>query len=214
MGGYFYDSDSSGYAYVGYGDAGIYARGNSYGGYFNDINNGDYAYIGYNGYSLYGNGRLYTSDTACGAGWILGGYYGSGGDYVRIFGDGWLDITGNAQKPGGGAWLVLSDARLKNVDGSYEKGLDEIIALEPVNYHYKDNNGRGYDASIGYVGLVAQDVQPIFPEAVTEGRDGYLELDTSSINFAVINAIKELKAEKDALQEVVCELKPDADVCD
>jgi len=43
-------------------------------------------------------------------------------------------------------------------------------------------------------------VQKIFPEAVSKDENGYLKLDTTPINFALINAIKELKAENDRLK--------------
>jgi len=49
--------------------------------------------------------------------------------------------TGSAYKPGGGAWLVsASDARVKNVLGNYENGLDAIKTLQPVRYSYKGND--------------------------------------------------------------------------
>ena len=44
-GGYFYDTDNSGYAYVGYGHDGIYAGGNNVGGYFKDSDNTGEAWV-------------------------------------------------------------------------------------------------------------------------------------------------------------------------
>ena len=110
---------------------------------------------------------------------------------------------GTASKPGGGSWAASSDARLKDVDGEYEQGLDALVRLNPVRFHYKKDNTRNEPSDRAFVGLIAQDVQGVFPEAVTERDDGYLDLDTTPINFAVINAIKELKAENDNLREIV-----------
>jgi len=47
---------------------------------------------------------------------------------------------------------------------------------------------------------VAQDVQKIFPEAVNLCKDGYLDFNIHSINVALVNAVKELKAENDRLK--------------
>ena len=108
--------------------------------------------------------------------------------------------TGVAAKPGGGSWAATSDARLKDIDGVYERGLDAIAGLKPVRYHYKKDNFRGEPSDREYVGLIAQQVQPHFPEAVSLRDDGYFDLDTTPINFALINAIKELKSANDDLR--------------
>lgn len=117
-----------------------------------------------------------------------------------------VDSSGNftawvsAFKPGGGVWSSTSDERLKDIDGDYIQGLDSIVRLNPVSFHYKKDNPRKEPSDKRFVGLVAQDVQKVFPEAVIDGQDGYLSLDTTPINFAVINAIKELKADNDKLR--------------
>jgi hypothetical protein len=51
-----------------------------------------------------------------------------------------------------------------------------------------------------FVGLVAQDVQEVIPEAVRENEQGYLMLDGDPILWAMLNSIKELKAENEELK--------------
>ena len=126
---------------------------------------------------------------------------GSNGNQLII-----LSHTGDALKPGGGAWAATSDARLKTVDGLYEQGLKSLLRLEPVRFHYKEGNPRGEPTDREYIGLVAQDVQKVFPEAVSESDEGYLTLDSTPISYAVINAVKELKAIFDDLAARVREL--------
>ena len=46
----------------------------------------------------------------------------------------------NAFKPGGGVWADTSDARIKNVEGDYQRGLAEVAQLHPVLYTYKGND--------------------------------------------------------------------------
>jgi len=45
-----------------------------------------------------------------------------------------------ARKPGGGTWTDSSDARIKNVLGNYDNGLDAILQLQPVRYAFKGND--------------------------------------------------------------------------
>ena len=45
-----------------------------------------------------------------------------------------------------------------------------------------------------HVGLVAQDVQAVIPEAVTENSKGYLLVDNDPIIWSMLNAIKEQQA--------------------
>ena len=117
--------------------------------------------------------------------------------------------TSTAYKPGGGSWAATSDARLKNIDEVYTQGLNSIARLNTIKYHYKKGNARQEPSDRQYVGLVAQDVMKVFPEAVSTGADGYLSLDVTPINFALINAAKDLKAANDNLTSRIDELRGD-----
>lgn len=107
-----------------------------------------------------------------------------------------LHVVGDAYKTEGGtAWATSSDLRLKTVLGNYKKGLDEIALLEAVRYVYQKDNPRQLSSDMEQVGFIAQEVQKVFPEAVSEAEDGYLDFNIHPINVALVNAIKELKAE-------------------
>jgi hypothetical protein len=111
-----------------------------------------------------------------------------------------LEVNGSAGKLNGGSWSNSSDARLKDISGEYDRGLDQIVSLKPVSFYYKEGNPRGLPTDEEYVGFVAQEVRDVFPEAVSEGKDGYLDFNMHPVNVAVVNAIKELKAENEALK--------------
>ncbi len=112
-----------------------------------------------------------------------------------------LHVVGNAYKTEGGtAWATSSDLRLKTILGNYDKGLKEIAALQPVRFIYNEGNDRKLSSDNEQVGLIAQEVQKIFPEAVTEAEDGYLDFNIHAINIALVNAVKELKAENNWLK--------------
>lgn len=103
-----------------------------------------------------------------------------------------LTVNGEAAKPGGGSWTVWSDKNLKDIKGDYNKGLNEILQLHPIVYFYKKDTPLNLPSDKEYTGLIAQEVQEVFPEAVTKGKDGYLTLDMQAVNMAVFNAIKTL----------------------
>ena len=112
-----------------------------------------------------------------------------------------LEVNGTASKPGGGSWTTTSDARLKDVHGNFSKGLPEILALHPVLYNYKTGNVRNHPSDTTHVGLLAQEVQEVFPEAVFMQKDGYLSLNNDPIFLAYINAIQTLHAQNESLED-------------
>ena len=83
----------------------------------------------------------------------------------------------------------ISDARLKNISGDSTAGLAEINKLEVKNYTYKNDEKK-----TPHVGVIAQQLQKVFPDAVTTHKDGYLRIRTEDIFYAMVNSIKELCA--------------------
>lgn len=120
-------------------------------------------------------------------------YIGAGG-FVGIgttSPDTHLSVNGSADKPGGGSWGTFSDRRLKTLQGNFNSGLDQILQIHPVRYRYKPDNAMGIQDTEEHVGLVAQDVQKVIPEAVTKNSKGYLLVNNDPIILAMLNAIKE-----------------------
>jgi hypothetical protein len=110
---------------------------------------------------------------------------------------------------GNGAYINSSDRRGKTGITPTSKGLAEVLQLQPVSFT-RINAATGSQEEIGFV---AQDVQPIVPEAVwTAGiplRDGSgglesaeptLGLTESTITAILVNAVKELTARIVALE--------------
>ena len=80
-----------------------------------------------------------------------------------------------------------SDRRLKNVGDKYTAGLEELKKLDFYHYTFKADKDN-----TPLVGVMAQDLQKVFPDAVTKGEDGYLRIRLEDMFYAVINAVKEL----------------------
>lgn len=85
------------------------------------------------------------------------------------------------------AWNTLSDARLKKNFSSIDDALEKILTLD--GYFYYWNKGEDKKRKIG---LKAQEVEKVFPEAVSKGGDGYLSVSYDHLIAPVISAIKEL----------------------
>ena len=121
-----------------------------------------------------------------------------------------LSVYGDADKASGGtSWSVFSDSRLKDIQGTYDRGLDDIVKLQPVRFHYKTDNPLKLPSDTDEIGVIAQDVQTVFPEAVQKSATGYLEFNMSPVQFAMINAIKQLKTENDQLKAASAQQKAD-----
>ncbi len=82
---------------------------------------------------------------------------------------------------------TMSDERKKNILSDSTAGLKEINALEVKNYTYKDDKNN-----TPHVGVIAQQLQKVFPNSVIEGNDGFLRIKTEEIFYAMVNSIKEL----------------------
>ena len=80
-----------------------------------------------------------------------------------------------------------SDIRLKNVGKEFKGGINELNQLTFYNYTYK----RDADKT-PRVGVMAQDLQKVFPNAVAENKDGYLYIRKDDMFYAALNAIKDL----------------------
>ena len=113
-----------------------------------------------------------------------------------------LTLSGTAGKTGGGSWAVFSDKRLKKNITSMTGSLDTISALRPVNFEYTAKDHFSYSPGV-QSGFIAQEVQQVMPQWVNTADDGYFYLDQVGYEALIVDAIQELRTEKDAVQEEV-----------
>ena len=109
--------------------------------------------------------------------------------------DNLLTVNGSADKPGGGSWGTFSDRRLKTVNGGFTPGLRQVLKINPIHYRYKPDNAMGIRDTDEHIGVVAQEVQKVIPEAVTENSKGFLLVNNDPIIWTMLNAIKEQQGE-------------------
>lgn len=182
----------------GYGVYGV--SGESTGGYFVGNNGGGVVGASTDGYGVYGSSAGgygvygYASDG-------YGGFFSSGAEYSLV-------AAQSAAKPGGGVWLGYSDARIKENVIPYTKGLAELLLVNTVTYDY--NGLAGTTKGAKFTGVIAQEIKEIFPETVNtykaklneedEEKTELYDFNASDLTFALINAVKELKAEIELLK--------------
>ena len=82
---------------------------------------------------------------------------------------------------------VCSDRRLKNIGERFDGGLKELNSLKVYNYTFKNDAKK-----VPHIGVIAQELQKVFPNAVFEDENGYLKIRWDEMFYAAINAIKEL----------------------
>ncbi len=119
-----------------------------------------------------------------------------------------LYVGNDAYKPGGGSFLNSSDARLKKVeDERFGEGLDAIANLKPVRYRYRRDNPLGLPSDRAYVGVLAQELEAVLPEAVSYDRSGYRLVNNDVVLWTMLNAVNELRAENESLRARVGQLE-------
>ena len=90
-----------------------------------------------------------------------------------------------------GSFNQISDERLKSDIQPINGALDKVSELRGVTF---DMGGKRD------IGVIAQEIQKVLPEVVTEDNKGYLSVSYGNIVGVLIEAVKELKAEVEELK--------------
>ena len=114
--------------------------------------------------------------------------------------------TGNTIRCVGDIVAYYSDDRLKNKIGNLEGALDKVNSLNGFTYTPNEKAlALGVDQDEVRVGVSAQEVQAVLPEAVkdapVENTEGYLTVQYEKIVPLLIESIKELSAKVEELSK-------------
>lgn len=91
------------------------------------------------------------------------------------------------------SFQATSDSRLKE---EQKDVLYDLSSLKPKHYKFKGDNEF-------HVGLIAQDVEKVIPEAVGTDENGYKSLDYNAIVAALVGEVNALKEEVARLKEAI-----------
>jgi hypothetical protein len=117
---------------------------------------------------------------------------------VNLIGAVRFQVNGSAAKPGGGSWSVSSDARMKKGVRSLNGALNRLSRLRGVSFEWKKPEEQG-DLTGTQIGLVAQEVEEVFPEWVDTDQNGYKILTIRGFEALSVEAFKELAAANETL---------------
>jgi len=114
----------------------------------------------------------------------------------------------------GSITAYYSDKRLKNITGKIQNALEKVNSISGVEYTQSElAEEYGYNDYKPQVGVIAQEIQSILPEAVclapfdkdesgnSKSGENYLTVQYEKLVPLLIEAIKELKAEVDELKK-------------
>ena len=118
----------------------------------------------------------------------------------------WSHALGDLHWLGGSSWQFASDVRLKEDIRDAEPMMDRLMQLQVRRFKWKNKaDDQAYD-----LGVVAQEVEPLFPELVSESSTvptvpflpGQNDVQHKSVGYGTfgllaVKGLQELKAEKD-----------------
>ncbi len=111
-----------------------------------------------------------------------------------------LHVVGDAGKTTGIYWTSISDQKLKKDIKPLEGALDRLTRLKGRTFKWKDPDELNATEGI-HIGLVAQEVEEVFPQWVSEDNQGRKQVTLEGLEAVTIEAIKELKLENEMLRK-------------
>jgi Chaperone of endosialidase len=94
------------------------------------------------------------------------------------------------------AFIVSSDARFKTNINTLSNSLENLMTVRGTSYFFRTKEFPQKSFSTNrQLGVIAQEIEGIFPELVTTGEDGYKSVNYIGFIPVIIESIKELKKE-------------------
>ncbi len=117
-----------------------------------------------------------------------------------------LEVNGNGKFAGmvsaSCGVLTCSDVRFKKNLKNLENSLSKVGQLNGVSYEWRiDEFPERKFIDKNQVGLIAQEVEKIFPELVHTDKEGYKSVDYAHLTPVLVEAIKELSNQVKTLQD-------------
>ena len=118
------------------------------------------------------------------------------------------------------SWSTTSDRRLKKNIVDSPKGLAEINQIRVTNFEYRLEEeidmsefpladgphqvvlGGGKEGQV-QTGVIAQEVEQVFPESIIMSKKGAMTIDNDPITWALVKAVQELSAEVASLKSQI-----------
>jgi hypothetical protein len=134
---------------------------------------------------------------------VIGGIIAGKGDNTAFIGG----TSGAYNGKNVTTWETTSDQRIKKNIVDNTVGLEKIKQIRVRNFEYRkpeeitelpDHAAINKDGV--QLGVIAQEIQQVLPECVTENSTGVLSVSTDPLVWHLINAVKELSAQVEELK--------------
>lgn len=100
-----------------------------------------------------------------------------------------------------GDFAANSDARLKNIGPTIQNPINKVMALRGVHYTWNAEGRKiGLESTQPQIGVLAQDVEALFPELVSE-KDGFKLVSYDRLVPVLIEAFKALNEKVENLEK-------------
>ena len=149
-------------------------------------------------YSTGGSDAIFTIFNTSNSGTTVFQNKNSGGTYndILTLANSTASVDGELRVTGDIIAFYTSDERLKDNISPIQDPLAKVISISGNTFDWNEKSGKeGSD-----VGVIAQEIQKILPEAVTERENGYLAVRYDRIVPLLIEAIKELSNKVERLE--------------
>ncbi|MCA9398988.1 MAG: tail fiber domain-containing protein, partial [Candidatus Omnitrophica bacterium] len=113
-----------------------------------------------------------------------------------------LDINGSMLSTGNN-YGPTSDIRLKKNIQLIENSLQSLQQIRGVYYHWHTLE----DKDPFSIGIIAQEVEKVYPEVVSEDSEGYKAVAYGQMVAPLVEAVKELKKESDEIEQRIQRLE-------
>lgn len=88
-----------------------------------------------------------------------------------------------------------SDARLKKNIATIDSALEKLTQLRGVTFNWKANENKDrYFETTEQIGVIAQEIELVFPQLVYTDKQGFKSVDYSKLSAILIEALKDLFA--------------------
>jgi len=92
-----------------------------------------------------------------------------------------------------------SDKNLKNNIVELDSTLEKVVQMRGVYHNWNDKN----QSEKRQIGVIAQEVQAVYPELVQQGDNGYLSVNYPKLTAVLLQSIKELNHKVNELTAIV-----------
>ena len=114
------------------------------------------------------------------------------------------DVQYNGNIRVSGAIASNSDGRLTQNIVPLSDILSKLDQLRGVSFEWnKVSTSIGNKEGERGIGMIAQEVQKVYPELVVVSKDGYLSIDYGKFTVVLLQAVKELQSQVSARQDQI-----------